>query len=477
MGPPPLKQIGPVMYEVDKSFREDMRVPARVLADAALLEQIRRDKSLEQLVNVATLPGITRQAIGMPDMHEGYGFPVGGVAGTVLPDGVISPGGIGFDINCGVRLLACELRREELDDRLEQVVHELSRSVPTGYGRHGRLSLSHGELDRVLEEGVPYLVRELGLGLEEDLELIESRGSLSGAEAGCVSERAKQRGADQLGTLGGGNHFLEVQSVDEVFDLGAARSLGLAEGQVTLLIHTGSRGLGHQICTDYVRSMDQSLARHGLTLPDRQLACAPFSSPEGQRYFAAMCAAANFAWSNRQVLTHRAREVFGRVLGKEGARLRVVYDVAHNIAKLERYGGRELCIHRKGATRAFGPSSQEIPPAYRGVGQPVFIPGSMGTSSFVLVGTDASADISFSSTCHGAGRAMSRSAAKRQVRGEVLRRELETRGIVVRCPSNAELAEEAPVAYKDVERVVEVVHRAGVATKVARLRPLGVLKG
>lgn len=478
MSIPTLRQIGPVLYEGSKEEREDMRVPIRVLADEVLLEQLRRDRSLEQLANVATLPGITRFAIGMPDMHEGYGFPVGGVAGTVLPDGVISPGGIGFDINCGVRLLASSLHREELGGALEPVVHELSRSIPTGYGRHGRLALSPEQLDQVLAEGVPYLIRELGLGKKEDLGFIESQGSLGDADPACVSPHAKERGADQLGTLGGGNHFLELQEVELIFDPAAAQALGLFQGQIAILIHTGSRGLGHQVCTDHVRAMDQALPRHRISLPDRQLACAPFSSEEGRRYFAAMCAAANFAWCNRQLLTHRTREVWSRVLGAKGeAGLRVVYDVAHNIAKLERLGERNLCVHRKGATRAFGPRSQEIPPPYRGVGQPVFIPGSMGTASFVLVGTDQSAEISLSSTCHGAGRALSRSAAKKQVQGGTLRKELEERGIVVRCPSNAELAEEAPLAYKDVERVVNVVQAAGVAKKVARLRPLGVLKG
>jgi tRNA-splicing ligase RtcB len=438
-----------------------------------------RDRSLAQLVNVTTLPGVVDAALGMPDMHEGYGFPVGGVAATRLPDGVISPGGIGFDINCGVRLLVSRIHQHDFTPWLDRVVHEISRSIPSGFGRGGRLAFSRGELDRLLDEGVPYIVREHGLGLPEDVEFIEARGCLEGADARHVSERAKQRGHDQVGTLGGGNHFVEVQAVDAVFDERAAAALGLAQGIITVLIHTGSRGLGHQVCTDYVRIMDQSIARFGIVLPDRQLACAPLSSKEGKEYFAAMCAAANFGWCNRQVIAHRVREVFARLLGGrlDSGALRLVYDVAHNTAKVERYGDATLCVHRKGATRAFGPSSEELPPDYRGIGQPVFIPGSMGTSSFVLVGTDASQTISLSSTCHGAGRAMSRGAAKRQVAGHELRRQLSERGIVVRCPSNTELAEEAPLAYKDVERVVEVVHRAGIARKVARLRPIGVVKG
>jgi tRNA-splicing ligase RtcB len=473
-----LKQLTEVLYELGRDFRADMHVPLRVFADAELLAQIRRDHSLGQLVNVCTLPGITRWALGMPDMHEGYGFPVGGVAGTLLPDGAISPGGIGFDINCGVRLLASSVRFPQVEFNLSTLVHELSRSIPTGYGRHGRLNLSSDKLDRVLNEGCSYIVRERKLGLEEDLERIESHGSLPGADASKVSERAKQRGQDQLGTLGGGNHFLELQRVEAIFDEPTASVLGLSLGQMTVLIHTGSRGLGHQVCTDYVRVMDQALAGHRISLPDRQLACAPFSSKEGKDYFAAMCAAANFAWSNRQVLTHRVRESFSRVLGGgPNSKLTVVYDVAHNIAKLEQFGNQTLCVHRKGATRAFGPSSTEIPAVYRGVGQPIFIPGSMGTASFVLVGTDAAKDIALSSTCHGAGRALSRTSAKKQVAGHELRKELESRGIVVRCASNTELAEEAPIAYKDVERVVDVVSRAGIAKKVARLVPCGVLKG
>jgi tRNA-splicing ligase RtcB len=470
-----LKRVDDVVWEIARSHRADMRVPVRVLADEVLLGQVRGDRSLQQLVNVATLPGIEAFAMGMPDMHEGYGFPVGGVAATHWPDGVVSPGGIGFDVNCGVRLLATDMPRAEIDS-VERVVHELSRSIPTGYGRHGRLELSGDEMDRVLTEGCSWVVRARGLGREEDLEATESRGSLPDATSATVSDRAKQRGHDQLGTLGGGNHFLEVQVVDEVFDDAAASALGLRQGEVTVLLHTGSRGLGHQVCTDHVRVMDSVRSRYGIELPDRQLACAPLSSPEGRDYFGAMCAAANFAWANRQVLTHTVRSVFTRIVGR-GTDLRVVYDVAHNIAKIETVGGRKVCVHRKGATRAFGPSSSELPPAYRGVGQPVFVPGSMGTASFVMVGLDASSDVSFGSACHGAGRALSRSAAKHRVTGAALRRELEAAGIVVRCPSNEELAEEAPVAYKDVERVVDVVARAGVARKVARLKPIGVLKG
>ncbi len=472
------RRISPGIAEIPRDETRGMRVPIRLFADDELLEAMRRDRSLQQLANVATLPGIVRAAYGMPDMHEGYGFPVGGVAATRLPDGVVSPGGIGFDINCGVRLLVSDLVLDAIRPRVESLVHGISRSVPSGYGRGARRRLDRGELDRVLNEGVPYLVHEHGIGREEDLELIEAGGCLPDADAAEVSERAKERGHDQLGTLGGGNHFLEVQVVERIFDGTAARVLGLGPGRVAVLIHTGSRGLGHQVCTDYVRTMDRAMASYGIVLPDRQLACVPFSSDEGRRYFAAMSAAANFAFCNRQSIAVRVREVFDRELGDlPGHRLRLVYDVGHNTAKVERHGGETLCVHRKGATRAFGPSAPELPAAYRSIGQPVFIPGSMGTASYVLVGTDASEELSLSSACHGAGRALSRGAAKRRVSGASIRKELEARGIVVRCPSAAELAEEAPLAYKDVDRVVDVVHEAGLARKVARLVPVGVVKG
>jgi tRNA-splicing ligase RtcB len=468
----------PELHEIAPFVHELVELPARVFADAELLAQIRHDRSLEQLANVTALPGLYGPALGMPDMHEGYGFPVGGVAATRLPDGVISPGGIGFDINCGVRLLTSGLDEDELAPFRRDLVHEISRTIPVGFGRSGRLELTFSELERVLDDGCRYLIHELGLGHDEDLAFIEAGGCLTGADASCVSDRAKVRGHDQLGTLGGGNHFLELQVVDGIFDGETARALGLRLAQVAVLIHTGSRGLGHQVCSDYIRVMDDAMERHGIAVPDRQLACAPMSSEEGRRYFAAMGAAANFAWCNRQVITERVRSVFARLLrGRPSAELRLVYDVAHNIAKIERYGDVSLCVHRKGATRALGPSEAEVPPAYQRIGQPVFIPGSMGTASYVLVGNDASRAISLCSACHGAGRAMSRGAAKRLVHGHALRRELEARGIAVRCPSNTELAEEAPVAYKDVERVVEVVHRAGIARKVARLRPIGVVKG
>jgi tRNA-splicing ligase RtcB len=466
---------GQLIHEIPVTARSDMRVPARVYADEELWRQISGDRSLDQLMNVATLPGIARAAYGMPDMHEGYGFPVGGVAALRAADGVISPGGVGYDINCGVRLLVSELTAPAVRPRMQELVHELSRSVPSGMGRGNRLSLTDAELDRVLAEGCRYLV-ERGMADVDDVEATEANGSLPRADPGAVSERAHARGRDQLGTLGSGNHFIEVEVVDEVLDEELAAVYGLAPGRVAVLIHTGSRGLGHQVCTDYVRMMDRVMAKHDIHLPDRELACAPFASPEGQQYFGAMCAAANFAWANRQTISQRVRDVFRRFHGDAG-KLRLLYDVAHNMAKLEEHDGELLCVHRKGATRAFGPSHPETPPRYRAAGQPVFIPGSMGTASYVLAGTDQASALSFGSACHGAGRAMSRHAAKRVKPGSEVRRELEAQGIAVACRSSGELAEEAPFAYKDVDRVVDVVHRAGLARKVARLRPLGVVKG
>jgi tRNA-splicing ligase RtcB len=471
----PAQALSPWLYEVPRSARSDMRVSARVYADQTLWEQIGRDRSVEQLVNVATLPGIEGHAYAMPDAHEGYGFPVGGVAAFRAEDGVISPGGVGYDINCGVRLLASELSLAEAGSRLEKLVHDLSRTVPSGAGRGGSWSFDGGELDELLAHGARFMERQ-GLATPEDVAHTEAEGCLKAADPAAVSRRAKDRGSDQVGTIGSGNHFVEVQVVDEVFDVEAAGAYGLAGGQVVVLIHTGSRGLGHQVCTDYVREMDRVMPKYGISLPDRQLACAPYGTPEGRRYFGAMCAAANFAWANRQGITHHVREVFKRVFGKR-SEVRLVYDVCHNIAKEEEYGGKRLVVHRKGATRAFGPANPETPPMYRGVGQPVLIPGSMGTASFVLAGNEEALALAFGSTCHGAGRAMSRSQAKRTRSGQEVRRELEEKGIIVRCPSAPELAEEAPFAYKDVERVVDVVHRAGMARKVVRLRPVGVVKG
>ena len=462
------RRIDETLYEIPAEARPDMRVPARVFADEELLAAIRTDQSLEQLQNVATLPGIVGAAIAMPDIHQGYGFPVGGLAATELPDGVVSPGGVGYDINCGVRLLALPLTVDELGERRERLVHELSRAIPAGAGREGGKRV---DLDDVLVNGSRTVAER-----EEDVRHTESEGCLDGADPSAVSERARQRGAGQLGTMGSGNHFVEVQAVERILDAGTADAFGLRDGQVTVLIHSGSRGLGHQVCSDYVKRMDAVLGRYGIVLPDRQLSCAPASSPEGTAYLAAMAAAANFAWANRQEIANRIRSSVARILGKDAAAgTRQVYDVAHNVAKPERHDGRDVLVHRKGATRAFPAGSPEIPAAYRDVGQPVFIPGSMGTSSYVLAGEPGSLERSFATTCHGAGRRLSRTAAKKEIAGVDLRRQAQ--GIVVRSASNKGLAEEAPLAYKDVDVVVDVVERARLARRVARLVPLGVVKG
>ncbi len=470
------------LWEIPANFRQDMRAPARLYADEQLLEHVLSDQSLEQLVNTATLPGIVRYALAMPDIHQGYGFPIGGVVATKLPDGIISPGGVGYDINCGVRVLAANLSREELAPFIEDVASALYANCPSGVGASAEFRLSHSELQSVLEDGSRWALRN-GYARPEDLAHTEEFGCIPGAEAQFVSPRAKERGADQLGTLGAGNHFIEVDHIAEIYDDSAARQLGLFHDQVAVQIHCGSRGLGHQVCQDYVSRFQKVVRDYGIELPDRELVCAPFESPEGQDYFRAMCCAANFAFANRQVLAHHIRRAFEQVLaGKvRDFDLQQVYDIAHNMAKVEehRIAGHSmrLCVHRKGATRAFGPNSPVLPDDLRALGQPVLIPGSMGTASFILVGTAGSMDQTFGSTCHGAGRLMSRAHARKTVKGGQLRHELQDRGIVVRAGSMAGLAEEAPVAYKDVARVVEIVHQAGIGKKVARLEPLAVIKG
>jgi len=476
------KQIEEYVYEVPASFREDMRVPARFYADAALLEGVKNDRSLEQLVNTATLPGAVKYALAMPDIHQGYGFPIGGVVATQLPDGVISPGGVGYDINCGVRLLATHLEQEEINPYLDILASSIYANCPSGVGKGGNIKLKSGELDQLMELGSTWAMKR-GFATEPDLERTEENGCLKGADAGKVSPRAKERGKGQVGTLGAGNHFLEIDAVERVLDETAARRMGLFEKQIVVQIHCGSRGLGHQVCSDYVKRFQQSIRRYGLNLPDRELVCAPLSSPEGGDYLAAMKAAANYAFVNRQVLSAHIRRSFEQTLaGKvKNHNLYQVYDIAHNMAKVESHivDGRQLklCVHRKGATRAFGPGSAELPSAYRDIGQPVLVPGSMGTASWVLVGTQNSMTQTFGSTCHGAGRSMSRKKAKKSVNGAGLRDQLESRGIHVRAGSMSGLAEEAPAAYKDVNRVVDVVHGADIARKVARLTPVAVIKG
>jgi tRNA-splicing ligase RtcB len=453
------------LWEIPRAYRNDMRVSARFYASESMLDLILSDRSLEQLVNVATLPGIVGHAIAMPDIHEGYGFPIGGVAAFDLERGIISPGGIGYDINCGVRLLATKAPFERIREKIPDLAREIYRRVPSGVGRGNRITFSPVQLDRVLREGAPSMVG-FGYGEHEDLGCIESGGVLDVADPVKVSIQAKQRGLDQLGTMGAGNHFVEIDRVVEIFDREAADRMGLFDGQVVIQLHTGSRGLGHQIATDYIRIMSRAMAAYGITVPDRELGCVPFRSPEGQDYFSAMSAGANFAWANRQLITWEIRQAWAAVIDSDP--LRVVYDVAHNIAKIETHevdgSARQLLVHRKGATRAFP-------------GQPVIIPGSMGTASFVLEGESASMHESFGSSCHGAGRSMSRTRAKHLVQGNRLMKELEEMGISVQAGSMSGLAEEAPEAYKDIADVVGTVAAAGIARKVAELRPVGIMKG
>jgi tRNA-splicing ligase RtcB len=477
-----MKRIGDVVWEIPTSYRDDMRVPVRIFADERLLEAALRDKSLIQAVNASTLPGLVSHVLVMPDVHQGYGFPIGGVAATKLPDGVISPGGIGYDINCGVRLLSTRCPSEAAQPYLRDLTASLYRNCPSGVGGKGSVRLNSQQLDAVLRLGSEWALKN-GYAKQEDLDCTEEGGRLSGADPSTVSKRAKERGMPQLGTLGAGNHFIEIDLVDEIYYPEAADVMGLQEGYLTLQIHCGSRGLGHQICTDYVRELQGAVQRYNIQLPDRELVCAPLDSPEGKRYLSAMWCAANYAFCNRQVLTSHARRSFEQVLaGKvKDWDLYQVYDIAHNMGKIEKHqiDGKsvEVCVHRKGATRAFGPGFEGLPPKYRNLGQPVLVPGSMGTASWVLLGTETSMAQSFGSTCHGAGRVMSRKRAKKSIRGDALKRELEAKGIHIFAGSMPGLAEEAPEAYKDVDAVVEVVSKAGIARKVARLKPLSVIKG
>ena len=475
-----LIRLSPELWEIPMTTRPGMRVPAHVYALEEMLPALLQDKSLEQLINVTTLPGIRKAAMVMPDAHEGYGFPIGGVAATSYPDGVISPGGIGYDINCGVRLLKSELKYSDVKSHLEELSKQLYKEIPSGVGQGGNLKLGLKIIDRVLKQGAAWAV-ENGYGDHADLEYIESHGRLEAADPAAVSESAKKRGHDQLGTIGSGNHFVEVDRIDEIYHEEAAQAFGLQKDQLVILIHTGSRGLGHQVATDHIRIMMNKMHEYGIKLPDRELACVPFNSEEGQEYYKAMCAAANYAWCNREVITWEIRNAWQNVFGVNGGHIHLLYDVAHNIAKIEEHmidGRRQkVIVHRKGATRAFGPGFEELPSSMRNIGQPVLIPGSMGTHSYVLVGTQGSMDATFGSTCHGAGRAMSRKAAKKQVDAPSLLKELKEIGIHIQAGSYAGVAEEAPVAYKDVSLVVETVDRAGIAKKVARLKPVAVIKG
>lgn len=477
-----LKRISEYEWEIPKTYREDMRVPVRIFATRRLLEEVMDDNSLLQAVNSATLPGLVGHVTVMPDMHQGYGFPIGGVAAMRYPEGVISPGGIGYDINCGVRLLASQIRLEEVENCLEELVSALNQNCPSGVGTKGSLRLTSDELDQVCRDGSRWALQK-GYASQADLRRTEEAGRLEGADPAKVSKRAKERGREQIGTLGAGNHFIEVEVVDQVFDPGAAQAMGLAEGCLVVQIHCGSRGFGHQVCTDYVDIFQGAVRRYGIHLPDRELVCAPLTSPEGKDYLAAMRSAANYAFANRQVLAFFARKAFEEALAGrvKNWHLYQVYDIAHNMGKIETHvvdgETMQVCVHRKGATRAFGPGFEGLPEEYRALGQPVLVPGSMGTASWVLVGTQGSMERSFGSTCHGAGRVMSRAKAKKSIRGDELRNALQARGIHVRAGSLPGLAEEAPQAYKDVDDVVATVSGAGIAKKVARLTPVAVVKG
>jgi tRNA-splicing ligase RtcB len=470
-------QLSPYLWEIPKEFHRDMLVPARVYATEQMLQDILHEKAIEQLINTAMLPGVSKYALAMPDIHQGYGFPIGGVAAMRMEDGVISPGGVGYDINCGVRLLISDYYIHDLKDKIMDLASQMQRDIPSGVGRGGHIKLGKKDFADVLNKGVKWAIAE-GYATHEDAECMEENGSYRLANADLVSDHAKERGADQLGTLGAGNHFVEIQEVVEIFDEEVAEVFGLFKGQVTVMIHTGSRGLGHQVCTDYVRVMNKKLSDFNIALPDRELACAPFNSSVGQEYFQAMAAAANFAWTNRQIITHLARQSWSKVLHVGDSNLlKVVYDVAHNIAKLEVHDGKKYIVHRKGATRAFSPYHKEITGKYQATGQPVFIPGSMGTNSYVLVGTEQAMQDTFGSACHGAGRRMSRTGAKKYLHYNQLLQELEDYGVVVRAGSVKGLLEEAPEAYKDVNEVVDVVHQAGIARKVAKMKPVGIIKG
>jgi len=475
-----LKKIDDYRWRIPQTGK--MRVDGVIYADERLLREIHEDESLKQVANVAHLPGIQGYSLAMPDIHWGYGFPIGGVAAFSWQEGVISPGGVGYDINCGTRLLRTNLKTQDLREKIKDLVNVLYQNIPSGVGAKGSLRLSSQELRQVLKEGSAWAVKN-GYGSPEDLEHTEDRGRMEGADPAVVSERAMDRGRPQLGTLGSGNHFLEVGYVEEIYDPEVAHVFGLNIDQVTVLIHSGSRGFGYQVCDDFLKKMNERVRQLGLELPDRQLACDFIQSPTGQDYFSGMACAANYAWVNRQMLMHWTREVFERFLkmGPKELGMRLVYDVCHNIAKREFHTiagqRREVCVHRKGATRALPPGHSAVPADYRTVGQPVLIPGDMGRYSYVLVGTEGAMQETFGSTCHGAGRRQSRTQAKKETKGRSLHRELEDRGIYVMAASRGTLAEEAPEAYKDVSQVVEVVHRAGISRKVAKLRPWGVVKG
>ncbi len=478
----PLEKIDNFRWMIPKTYKSGMRVPGIIYADQTLLQQIRKDQAPEQVANVATLPGIVKYSLAMPDIHWGYGFPIGGVAAFDIDKGVISPGGVGYDINCGVRLLRTNIKVEELKKRLDKLLDLIFRNVPAGVGEGGKIRVSERELEDVMVMGAEWVIQR-GYGVKEDLDRIEEGGRLKGANPNKVSYRARERGKPQLGSLGAGNHFLEIQVISEIYDEKLAARMGLEKGLVTVMIHTGSRGFGHQICDDYVKILGRAMSKYGIRVPDRQLASVPFKSEEGQAYFAAMACAANYAWANRQFITHWVRESFERAFGTswEELGIQIVYDVAHNIAKIEEHkvDGKpvKLVVHRKGATRAFAAGHPSLSKVYKDIGQPVLIPGDMGTASYVLIGTERAMRETFGSTCHGAGRVLSRAAALRSTRGRRIEDELLAKGIKVRAHSYKTLGEEVPDAYKDIDAVVRVVHNAGISRKIAKMLPLAVVKG
>ena len=476
------KKIGNMTYKIEKDEALGMRVPVVIYADDQLLEKMMSDRTIKQAVNVSTIPGVLQNVVVLPDGHEGYGFPVGGVAAMDAEEGMISPGGVGYDINCGVRLLRTNLKEQDVRPKLKELVNDLFNSIPSGVGSKGAIRLSTSQLDEVLVKGVPWAI-DNGYGTKDDAEVCEENGHMDKADPNKVSDRARKRGAPQLGSLGSGNHFLEIQKVAEIHDEEAAKRMGIEQGQVTVLTHCGSRGFGHQICSDYLRISEQALKKYNISLPDRELACVPNSSEEGESYRKAMFAAQNFAWSNRQMITHWTRKSFERVLKQSEADLgmNLVYDVSHNIAKVEKHtiDGKQksVVVHRKGATRAFPANREEVPKKYRDLGQPVFIPGSMGTGSWILLGQPNSMNLTFGSTAHGAGRTMSRTKARQNYTESQVRKFLSDKGIEVKALTRDGIVEETPQAYKDVDSIVNVSHELGIATKVAKLVPIGVIKG
>ncbi len=467
-----------VLWEIKKGFVPDMRVPARFYLSEALMETLETG-AVTQLANVAALPGIVRYSLAMPDIHWGYGFPIGGVAAFDMEEGIISPGGVGFDINCGVRLISTPLHAKDIG-KIKELVNILFDTVPTGVGTKAQQSFSAKQLDEIMLNGAKWAVDE-GMGTKDDLVRCENSGCMKEADTEFVSKKAVQRGMPQCGTLGSGNHFLEIQTAAEIMDAEAAEKFGVSKDSICIMIHCGSRGLGHQVCTDHLKDIEAATKKYKIRIPDAQLSCAPVNSPEGRAYFGAMAASANYAWANRQIITHMVREVFSRFCRIDYEELKLVYDVSHNVAKFEEHSvdgaKKTLCVHRKGATRAFGPGCDDIPRELSGIGQPVIIPGSMGTSSYLLKGTAEAMEKTFGSTCHGSGRVFSRSKAKKDLSGLEIKENLEKRGIYVKATSNNVIAEESPDAYKSSSEVVSVVHRAGLSLEVARLEPLGVIKG